>query len=91
MKALFRDIKQGFETNKERFTFTKSERSSKLRASMRLVVATRLQAQRPSFRLHTLSNTPSVRKKLHMRVHFPSLNFCLNKRLGEPTQFKTRL
>jgi hypothetical protein len=24
-------------------------------------------------------------------MHFPSCNFCLKKRLGEPTQFKTRM
>jgi hypothetical protein len=43
VKALFRNIKQGFEISKERLMFIKSERSSKLRASMQLVVATRLQ------------------------------------------------
>jgi hypothetical protein len=42
VQALFRNFKQRFETNKEMLTFIKSERSSKLRASIRLVVATRL-------------------------------------------------
>jgi hypothetical protein len=60
MQELFRNIKQGFETNKKRLTFIKSERSSKLRSSMRLVVAIRLQAQYSSFWLRTSSNTPSV-------------------------------
>jgi hypothetical protein len=64
VKALFQNVKQGFETNKEILTFIKNERSSKLRANMRLVVATRLQAQQPSFWLHTSSNTPSVLKNV---------------------------
>jgi hypothetical protein len=60
MQALLRKVKQGFEANKERLTFIKFERSSKLRASMQLVVATRLQVQQPSFRLRTSSNMSSV-------------------------------
>jgi hypothetical protein len=32
MQALHRKVKQGFETNKERLMFIKSERSNKLRA-----------------------------------------------------------
>jgi hypothetical protein len=60
MQALLRKVKQGSETSKEMLTFIKFERSSKLRASMQLVIATRLQVQRPSFRLRTSSNMPSV-------------------------------
>jgi hypothetical protein len=45
VQALFRNVKQGFETNKERLTFIKFERCSKLRASMQLVVAIRIQVQ----------------------------------------------
>jgi hypothetical protein len=70
-----------------------SYRSTKLRARMRLVVATRLQVQHPSFRLRTSSNTPFV---LMNDAHgsfansdedtrFPSCNFCLKKHLNEPT------
>jgi hypothetical protein len=43
MHALARKVKQGFEINKERLMFIKFERSSKLRARMWLVIATRLQ------------------------------------------------
>jgi hypothetical protein len=64
MKALFRNVKQEFETNKERLMFNKSERSSKLRANMRLVVATRFQVQQPSFWLCTSSNAPSILKSV---------------------------
>jgi hypothetical protein len=60
VESLIRNVKQGFETNKERRTFTKSERSNKLRVRIRLVVAMRLQAQHTSFQLRTSSNTPSV-------------------------------
>jgi hypothetical protein len=70
MKALFSNVKQGFETNKERLTFTKSERNSKLRASMRLVVAISPQAQQPFFWLRTSSNAPSVLK------NFTHKSFC---------------
>jgi hypothetical protein len=34
VQALFGNVKQGFETNKEILMFIKSERSNKLRASM---------------------------------------------------------
>jgi hypothetical protein len=64
VQALFRKVKQGFETNKEVLIFIKSERSSRLRVRIRLVVAIRLQAQHPSFRLRTSNNTPSIQKKL---------------------------
>jgi hypothetical protein len=64
MQALLRKVKQGSETNKESLMFIKSERSSKLRASMQLVVATRLQAQQSSFRLRTSSNTSYVLKNV---------------------------
>jgi hypothetical protein len=64
VQALFRNVKQGFEINKERLTIIKSKRSSKLRANMQLVVATRLQAQHPSFWLRTSSNMPSVLKNV---------------------------
>jgi hypothetical protein len=62
MQALLRKVKEGFEKNKEMFMFIKSERSSKVRARMQLVVGTRLQAQHPSFQLCILSNTPSVER-----------------------------
>jgi hypothetical protein len=66
---------------------------------MRLVVATRLQEQHHSFRLRTSSDTPSVPMNVAQEsfanseeeMRFPSCNFCLKKRLDEPTQFKTRL
>jgi hypothetical protein len=60
VQTLFRNVKQGSETNKKMLTFIKSQRSRKLRASMRLVVSMRLQVQHHSFWLHTSSNTPSV-------------------------------
>jgi hypothetical protein len=55
--------------------------------------------QHPSFQLRTSSNTPSVPMNdthesfanLDEEVCFLSCNFCLKKRLGEPTQFKTML
>jgi hypothetical protein len=45
VQALFGNIKQGFKTNKEILTFIKSERSSKLKVSIQLVVVTILQVQ----------------------------------------------
>jgi hypothetical protein len=62
--ALFRKVKQGCETNKETLMFIKSERRNRHRARIWLVVAIRLQAQHPYFRLRTSSNTPSIRKKM---------------------------
>jgi hypothetical protein len=59
MQALLREVKQGFETNKERLLINNLREVVSFRARMQLVVATRLQAQHLSFRLHTLSNTPS--------------------------------
>jgi hypothetical protein len=55
--------------------------------------------QHSSFRLRTSSNTPSVpMNDAHgsfansdEEMHFPFYNFCLNKCLDEPAQFKTRL
>jgi hypothetical protein len=60
VQALFRKVKQRFQTNKEKLVLVKSKRSIKLRVKMQLVVATRLQAQHPPFQLCTLSNTPFV-------------------------------
>jgi hypothetical protein len=60
MHALVREAKQGLETNKERLLFNNLREAVSFRARVQLVVATRLQAQQPSFRLRTLSNTPSV-------------------------------
>jgi hypothetical protein len=60
MQALLREVKQGFETNKERFLINNLREVVSFRARMRLVVATRLQAQHLSFQLHTSSNTPSA-------------------------------
>jgi hypothetical protein len=55
--------------------------------------------QHSSFWLRTLSNTPSVPMNDALgsfansdeEMHFLSYNFCLKKRLDEPTQFKARL
>jgi hypothetical protein len=66
---------------------------------MRLVVATKLQVHHSSFRLRTSSNTPSVPMNdahgsfanSEEEMHFPSCNYCLQKRLDEPAQFKTML
>jgi hypothetical protein len=79
--------------------FIKSERSSSLRARIWLVVAIRLQTQHSSFRLRTLSNTPSVSMNdahesfanSNEKMHLPSCNFYLKKCLDELVQFKTRL
>jgi hypothetical protein len=49
MQALLRKIKQGFETNKEGLLINNLRKAVKFRAKMRLVVATRLKAQQPSF------------------------------------------
>jgi hypothetical protein len=59
---------------------------------MRLVVATRLQAQHSNFQLRTSSNTTSIPTNdaqgpfanFDEEMHFPSCNFCLKKRMGEP-------
>jgi hypothetical protein len=66
---------------------------------MRLVVATRLQAQHTSFWLRTSSNMPSVPMNdaqgsfanSDEEMHFPSCNLYLKKHLDEPARFKTRL
>jgi hypothetical protein len=66
---------------------------------MRLVVAPRLHVQHSSFQLHTSSNMPSVSTNdahgsfanFDEKIHFPSCNFCLKKRLDELAQFKARL
>jgi hypothetical protein len=60
MEALLREAKQGLETNKERFLFKNLREVVSFRARVQLVVGTRLQAQQPSFRLRTSSNTSSV-------------------------------
>jgi hypothetical protein len=54
------DNQTGIWNKKGRLMFIMSERSNKLRVRIRLIVAIGLQTQQPSFRLHTLSNTPSV-------------------------------
>jgi hypothetical protein len=60
MQGLLREVKQGFETNKERLLINNLREAVSFRARIRLVVATRLQAQHLTFRLQTSSNTPSV-------------------------------
>jgi hypothetical protein len=68
-------------------------------ATMRLVVAMRLQGQHPSFRLRTSTSTPSIPMNVAQRsisrfwdgMRFPSCIFCLKRHLGEPAPFKTRL
>jgi hypothetical protein len=62
MQALSREVKQGFETNKERLLVNNVREAVSFRARMRLIIATRLQAQHSPFRLRTLSNTSSVLK-----------------------------
>jgi hypothetical protein len=73
-----------------------SWKSDILRVMICLVVAARLQSQHPSFRLRTLSNTPSVQKKVTVGTSlltsndgmcFPYCKLCLKRRLGEPGQF----
>jgi hypothetical protein len=99
VQALFRKVKQVFETNKKRLLIINLREAASFRARMRLVVATRLKVQHSSFRLRTSSNTSSVlTNDAHgsfansdEEMNFPSCNFCLNKRLDEPAQFKTRL
>jgi hypothetical protein len=44
MQALSREVKQGFETNKERLLINNVREEVSFRARMRLVIATRLQA-----------------------------------------------
>jgi hypothetical protein len=68
-------------------------------ARLGLVVATRIHTQLSSFQLHILSNMPSCSKEDHewdpfvnsIRNTLSILQFCLEKRLDDPTQFKTRL
>jgi hypothetical protein len=99
MQELLMKVKQGFKTNEERLPIINLREAVTFRARMRPVVATRLQVQHSSFRLRTSSNTPSVlMNAVHgffsnsdEKMHFPSCNFCLKKRLDEPAQFKTML
>jgi hypothetical protein len=60
MQALLWEVEQGFETNKESLMINNLREAVSFTAWMWLVVATRLQAQHLSFRLHTSSNTPFV-------------------------------
>jgi hypothetical protein len=99
MQALLRNVKHGFKINKERLPIINLREAVSFKARMQLVVATRLQVQHSSFRLHTLNNTPSVpTNDAHgsftnsdEEMHFQSCNFYLKKRLDEPAQFKKRL
>jgi hypothetical protein len=83
-------------SNEERLWIINFQEAVSFRDMMWLVIATRLQAQHSSFRLRTSS---PFRRMIHMDLfvdstkgmRFPSCNFCLKKRLGEPAQFKTRL
>jgi hypothetical protein len=49
MHALSREVKQGFETNKERLLINNVREAVSFRARMRLVVATRLQEKHSPF------------------------------------------
>jgi hypothetical protein len=60
MQALSRKDKQGFEINKEILLINNVRKAVSFRVSMRLVVATRLQAQHTYFRLCISSNTPFI-------------------------------
>jgi hypothetical protein len=60
MQALLREVKQGFETNKERLLINNLREAVSFRARIGLVVTTRLQAHHSPFQLHISSNTPSV-------------------------------
>jgi hypothetical protein len=90
---------QGVGTNKERLLMNNLREAVSFRSRMRLVVATRLQAQHSCFRLRISSNTASVPMNNAQgpfansdeEMHSLSCNFCLKKRLDEPAQFKTRL
>jgi hypothetical protein len=62
MQALSREVKEGFETNKERLLINNVREAVIFRARMRLVAAMRLQVQHSPFLLCTLSNTSSVLK-----------------------------
>jgi hypothetical protein len=62
MQALSREVKEGFETNKERLLINNVREAVSFRARMRLVIAMRLQVQHSPFLLRTLSNTSSVLK-----------------------------
>jgi hypothetical protein len=64
MHALSREVKQGFETNKERLLINNVREAVSFRDRMRLIIAMRLQAQHSPFRLRTSSNTPSVPKNV---------------------------
>jgi hypothetical protein len=66
---------------------------------IRLVAAMSLHLQLSSFQLRISSNTPSCSEESHEWNHFANpirhtlsiLQFWLEKRLDEPTQFKARL
>jgi hypothetical protein len=97
--TLLRKVKQGLETNKEGLLINNLSEAVSFMAKMRLAVAMRLQVQQLSFRLRTSSNMPSVPMNVaqglftisEKELRFPSYNFCLKRRLGEPAQLKTRL
>jgi hypothetical protein len=99
MQAPLEEVKQGLETNKERFLINNNREVVSFRPRMRLVVAMRIHVRYSSFQLRILSNTSSV---LMNDAHGPfansdkemrllSCNFCLKKRLGEPAEFKPKL
>jgi hypothetical protein len=85
--------------NKVMFVSVEPWKTYRHQVRMWLVVATRLQTQQLSFRLHTLSNTSSVQKgcynsillPLPKEMTFSILQSWLEKRLGESAQFKIRL
>jgi hypothetical protein len=85
--------------NEERLPLINLREAVSFRDRMWLIVAMRLQGQHPPFHLRTSSNTPSIPTNVaHGSFHifregmrFPSCNFCLKMRLGEPTPFKTKL
>jgi hypothetical protein len=60
VQALLREVKQELETHKKMLLVNNLREAVSFSARMRLVLATRLQAQHSPFRLHTSSNTPSI-------------------------------
>jgi hypothetical protein len=92
MQALLREVKQVFQTNKERLLINNLREAISFRARMRLVVPMRLQAQHSSFWLRISGNTPSILTNddhghfanFEEEMHVPSCNFCLKKRMDEP-------
>jgi hypothetical protein len=100
MQVLLRESRRDLKQTRKSFFINNLREVVSFRARMRLIVAMRLQAQQPYFRLHTSSNTPSVLMNVaqgssftdfQKEIHFPSCNFRLKKRLSEPAQFKPRL